>query len=302
LSAELIKLELPAAKLRAEVSNIGAALCSLEFDSIQVIEEAPSDGRPMYYGVVVAPWPNRTASGQWVDAAGDVRQLEINEPLKQNALHGLVFDREFEVLEQTAESVSLGVEIDPTEGYPYELYLKISYSLSPDGLIGSFEVVNRSSDNAPFGIAFHPYFKFSKFKTAELKVESSAKSYYLQDRNQIPIQKQSVEGTRQDLRSGKLVAGASLDDYYTDLEFLNGIAQTKLIGPDGSGITIWQQEIFKHQVIYTTDDYPTSSGPVSAIAIEPSSCEADALNRKEDLLWLKMGEPVSGSFGVRLIP
>lgn len=287
--------------ITAEVSKLGAKLTKLNFGDLQTIAPAPLNAEEMYFGVVVAPWPNRCAKGSWVDADGIRRNFPINEPEKNNALHGLVYNQNFLVLSHSENQILLEKIIEPTDGYPYKLSLQIGYQLENGGLIGSFIARNDSDKSAPFGIAFHPYFQFSKFNTAELSVFSSARKYYEQDSFQIPTGLISVDGSNKDLRSGRKVAGANLDDYYTDLEFVDGIATTYLKAPDGSGISVWQQGIFKHLVIYTTDDYPTETGLVSSIAIEPSTCEPNALNRKEDLIWIEPASTASGSFGVRLI-
>jgi len=287
--------------ITAEISTLGAKLTKLQFGDIQAIAPTPVSAEQMYFGVVVAPWPNRCANGSWVDAEGIKRNLPINEPEKNNALHGLVYDQKFSVLNHSENEVLLEKIIEPTEGYPYKLSLQISYRLENDGLSGTFTARNDSDKSAPFGIAFHPYFQFSKFDTAELSVFSSAKKYYEQDSFQIPTKLIAVDGLGKDLRAGKKVTGANLDDYFTDLEFVDGIATTFLKGPDGSGISVWQEGIFKHLVIYTTDDYPTEDGLISGIAIEPSTCEPNALNRKEDLIWIEPANTATGRFGIRLI-
>jgi aldose 1-epimerase len=287
--------------ISAEVSTLGAKLTKLNFGDIQTIAPTPISPEQMYFGAVVAPWPNRCANGTWIDQTGVKRHLPINELGKNNALHGLVYNQNFSVLSDSKTHVVLEKIIEPTDGYPYNLSLQISYRLENGGLTASFTARNDSVQNAPFGIAFHPYFQFSKFDTAELAVFSSARKYYEQDLFQIPTDLIVVDGSSKDLRAGKKVAGAHLDDFYTDLEFEKGIATTFLKGPDGSGIKIWQQAIFKHLVIFTTDDYPTETGFISGIAIEPSTCEPNALNRREDLIWIEPEQSVSGSFGVGLI-
>jgi len=294
-------IELARGDLKAEVATLGAKLSKLAFGSIETIAPAPTGDNHMYYGVVVAPWPNRCAKGEWVDPEGIKRSFPINEADKNNALHGLVYDKTFLIVSQTEDQVVLEITIEPTDGYPYELVLQIGYHLTDTGLTGHFSVTNNSSSRAPFGIAFHPYFRYSRFETSELTVTSSAKKYYEQDAYQIPTVLSAVDGTVKDLRSGKVVAGAGLDDYYTDLEFTDGKAATLLLGPDGSGIRIWQEGIYKHLVVYTTDNYPQGDDLISGIAIEPSTSEADALNRQEDLIWLEQAKPVSGSWGIELV-
>jgi aldose 1-epimerase len=92
-----------------------------------------------------------------------------------------------------------------------------------------------------------------------------------------------------------------LDDDYTDLEFRKGVATTKLLTEDGSGVEVWQEDIFKHVVIYTTDSFETETGVMSAVAIEPSTSAVNAFNSKQDLIWLEPNQTRSGSWGIKLL-
>jgi aldose 1-epimerase len=65
----------------------------------------------LYAGVVMAPWSGRVAGGAWVHPDGRKFQLPVNEPARNNALHGLVFDKEFVVARSTESSVELSIEI-----------------------------------------------------------------------------------------------------------------------------------------------------------------------------------------------
>lgn len=293
------ELEISFGTTKAKVSTTGAALIGLSFAGVEAIERPTVPGAQVYHGSVLAPWCNRTANGSWLDPKGNVRTFQINEPTKNNALHGLVYDSEFEVIRSQADSLRLKITIGETAGYPYKLNLEIGYQLTNQGLVCDFVAENLGTERAPFALAFHPYFRYSTSATGDLKVFASAKSYYLQDKNQVPIEKASVQGTGQDLRAGKKIKAAGLDDYYTDLEFNEGIASTKLLSDFGAGIEIWQQQIFRHLVVYTTDSFPSIDGPITATAIEPSTSEANALNRNEDLIWIAASEKVSGSWGVR---
>jgi aldose 1-epimerase len=298
LSQQLIELE--HGNVKALINPIGAALIGLSFDNLSVIEQPAKAGVQVFHGSTLAPWCNRTKAGSWLDQAGIKRQLPINEIAKNNALHGLVFDRAFEISLGQPHRVVLETLIEPTDGYPFELKLSIGYRLDENGLTCDFEVRNLGSNEAPFALAFHPYFRLSGFDTGDLRILATAQQYYLQDENQIPTGLATVAGANQDLRSGKKVRGAGLDDYYTDLKFESGLAETKLLAPDGSGIAIWQQQIFKHLVVFTTDGFPGADGSVSAVAIEPSTSAADALNNKDDLLWVLPEQTLSGSWGVSL--
>ena len=284
----------------AVISPVGAALMALTLSGNKVIEQVAS-GRPeLYAGVVMAPWSGRVSDGKWVDAEGVERSFQINEPARNNALHGLVFERSFEVKKSTTSSVELYIDIAATDGYPYSLRLAVSYELEDGELYSSFAVKNLSDTKAPFGIGFHPYIS-TAWSDSPMQLQSSAKSVLELNENMIATGKSSVSTAGKDLQSGKALSDVTLDDDFTDLEFANGITSTKLLTKGGSGCEIWQEDIFKHTVIYSPESFPAESGSIAAIAIEPSTSEVNAFNTKQDLLVLSPGETRSGSWGIRLV-
>jgi aldose 1-epimerase len=284
----------------AVISTKGAGLLSLNLSGNQVIEKLAADRPELYAGVVMAPWSGRVAKGSWVHPDGQNFQLPVNEAARNNALHGLVFDKEFAVARSNQSSVELTIEIAPSEGFPYHLKLAIAYELDGGELICSFAVKNLSDEKAPFGLGFHPYFS-TKWLGDEVCITSTSKTVYVLDENLIDTGTQATAGSAKDLSVGKLAFGAMLDDDFTDLHFVTGVSRTKLSNSAGSGIEIWQEDVFKHNVIYTTDSYEAESGTTTAVAIEPCISAVNSLNTHGDLVWLSPNQTRSGSWGVRLI-
>lgn len=284
----------------AVISPVGAALMELTLSGNQVIEQIVAGREELYAGVVMAPWSGRIADGKWIDAEGEERSLEINEPVRNNALHGLVFDRTFAVKKSSDSSVELSIEIAATDGYPYHLRLAVSYELEDGELFVSFAVKNLSDTKAPFGIGFHPYISLA-WTDGPLELHSSASSVLELDENMIAFGKAEVSAAAKDLRKGTPVAELKLDDDFTDMEFSHGMASTKLLTATGSGLEVWQEDIFQHTVIYKPPSFPTQSGSIAAIAIEPSTSAVNAFDNKQDLVILSPGETRSGSWGIRLV-
>lgn len=296
----MITLNESATGSSAVVSPLGASLLSLNLAGNQVIEKLAAAKPELYSGVVMAPWSGRVAAGSWVHPDGRKFQLPINESARNNALHGLVFDKEFSVARSTDNSVELSIEIAPIEGYPFHLKLAIAYELDGGELICSFAIKNLSAEKAPFGIGFHPYFS-TRWLGDGVSITNRAKTVYVLDQNLIDTGTQQTAGSSKDLSAGKLVAGASLDDDFTDLDFLAGVSTTTLSNAAGKGVEIWQDEVFRHNVIYTTDSYEAENGIVTAVAIEPCISSVNALNSHSDLVWLEPNQTRSGSWGIRLV-
>jgi len=296
----LIALSESASGSSAIISPVGAALLSLNLAGNQVMEKLAQDRPELYAGVVMAPWSGRVAAGAWVHPDGRKFQLPINETARNNALHGLVFDKEFAIARSTESSVELSIEITQSEGYPFHLKLAIAYELDGGELICSFAVKNLSAEKAPFGLGFHPYFS-TKWLGDEVSITNSARTVYELDQSLIDTGTQKTAGSTKDLSVGKLAIGASLDDDFTDLDFDGGVSRTTLSNSAGSGVEIWQEDIFKHNVIYTTDTYEAEGGTTTAVAIESCISAVNALNTHGDLVWLSPNQTQSGSWGIRLV-
>jgi aldose 1-epimerase len=284
----------------AIISPVGAGILALELSGIKVIEQLAEDRPELYAGVVLAPWSSRIATGKYSLPDGRNLEVPINEPERNNALHGLVYNRSFEIKRSSDQAVELTIDITESAGYPFALKLALSYELEDGELFVSFAVRNLSNQKAPFGIAFHPYLSTSWAKGPVL-LQSDAKTVLDLDSNLIATGKIPTASSAKDLSVGKKVVAAGLDDDYTDLYFEKGIATTKLLTEDGSGVEVWQEDIFKHIVVYTTDSFEADSGLISAVAIEPSTSEVNAFNSKQDLIWLEPNQTRSGSWGLKLL-
>jgi aldose 1-epimerase len=281
---------------KATVSTTGAALLELTIGSKNIIRRA-ANPIEIFAGSVLAPWQNRLAKGEWLDSGGDKRSLAINEQVLGNALHGLVFTSEFVVLEQSSNRVVLGTRIVAADGYPFNIDIEITYEINDFGFSCEFSATNAGESAAPFVIGFHPYFTIGDPKGATLVLP--AQSYYPQDGNKIPVTKVSVAGTNYDFRSARQLEGVELDDYFTDLEISNGEIVSCLKTADWT-IELSQSENLGHLVVYLKDNYESAGKFVTAIAIEPASGPANALNSHEDVTLIEPAGSFRGHWGVRL--
>jgi aldose 1-epimerase len=108
-----------------------------------------------------------------------------------------------------------------------------------------------------------------------------------------------VIGTSFDFRSARELAGVILDDYFTDLETTTGEVISSLRTPDWS-MQLSQSANLRHLVVYLKNDYESDGKLVTAIAIEPASGPANALNSKEDLTLIEPAGSLRGYWRVRL--
>jgi aldose 1-epimerase len=281
-------------ELRAELSARGAALTGLWVDDLEIAGDPQSVGlESAFVGSTLAPWPNRIAGARWQLADEELR-LSMNEPDRNNALHGLVFDVDFSLRGQTADAVTLGYELVPSSGYPFHLDLEVSYRLVATGLEVSTRVENLGAQPAPFGLAFHPYFKVLSQETV---LETSFASFLETNANLIPTGRTlplDQAGLSDGAESSQVRAlAAELDHCFSDPR--PGAIFTRLRSEMGV-TTIWQQPEFGYCMVFSGRVGDETN--LGYLAIEPQTMPADAFNTGKDLLLFEPGSVTSFGWGV----
>src|SRR5215813_8313487 len=107
-------------------------------------------------GQLLAPWPNRIQDGSY-EFEGKRHQLALDEPERQNAIHGLVRWSEWWVAEHGPERALLEHRLHPSPGYPFTLDIRIEYAVGEDGLTVWVEATNVGEEPCPYGFGAHPY-------------------------------------------------------------------------------------------------------------------------------------------------
>ena len=286
----------------AEIDTVAAALRALSVDGIEITEPTRGDAMPPYSnGVVLAPWPNRVADARW-SLDDVVQQLDITEPARGGALHGLLRFTDYAVREQSPDAVTLGAVVAPQHGWPFALDTWVTYALEPDGITATHGVRNLTSTRAPWAVGTHPFLRVGDVPVEQLRLTAPAGSYFVVDERLNPIVEQPVTSTA-DLRGGRLVGELDLDTAFGELVHVapaNGRGDSAwLEAPDGSRTTLWQDLDWGYLQVFTTPDFPRAGGKGVAVAIEPMTAPPDALNSGQDLVWLEPGASWQGSWGLR---
>jgi aldose 1-epimerase len=287
---------------RAEIGSLAAVLRSLSVDGIQLTEPVGTDVvAPMGCGMVLAPWPNRVRDAVW-PLDGVPQQLDITEVPNANAIHGLLRNTGYRLLAQTRSSVTLGALIAPQHGWPFLLDTSVHYELERDGLSVTHSVQNLSPRRAPWAVGAHPYFRVGEAPSEQLTVTITGAVRLALDERSNPVAEHPVEGDF-DLRAGRPIAGLMLDTGYGQLANQSGRADVAwLTAPDDSSTTLWADAAFGWIQAYSPAAFPRQAGTGLAIALEPMTAPANALNTGTDLIWLESDESWSGSWGVRYVP
>ena len=283
----------------AVITEVAASLRVLSIGGIDLTEPYGDDVVPPFGdGIVLVPWPNRIEDGLWIHQ-GAAQVLDITEPARHNALHGLLRDQPYTVVDRAPDAVTLAATVYPTRGYPFILDTRVRYELVDDGIRVTHGVVNVGQNRAPYAVGTHPFLRLGEVPTYELSLAVAAGTRFETDARLNPIRETTVDGTEYDLRAGRLVADLDLDDAFGGVTSVEGVSRHRLTAPDGRFVELWQESDFAYVQVFTTRIFPKDGGLGTAIAVEPMTAPPNAFNSGQGLRWLEPGESWSGSWGIR---
>ncbi len=124
----------------------------------------------------------------------------------------------------------------------------------------------------PFGLGYHPYFRVPH-NSADAIADACARSLWEATDGLPTGQRVPVDAAR-DLRKGQPYASLHLDDYFTDLEptpAADGLVRVGGVRQSGWRLDLLVSPDFRELVAFTPPHR-------EAIAIEPYTCAADAIN------------------------
>jgi aldose 1-epimerase len=294
-----LTLDGPGRSVRAVITEVAAAIRHLSVDGVEITAGYDDDVPPPFgSGIVLAPWPNRVRDGRWTHQ-GQPLQLDITEPRLDNAIHGLLQNTPYQLIERTEDTICLRAQIFPQNGYPFHLDTRVRYTLAMDGIRVTHTVRNVGSACAPIAVGAHPFLAIGDVPTDALTLTVSAERHIDVDDRLNPIGVAPVLGTDWDLREGKVVSTLALDDAFSGLTMTDGGSTHWLTAPDGRTVSLWADEQFGYVQVFITREFPRRGEMITAVAIEPMTAPADAFNSGEGLRWIEPGENWSASWAIR---
>ncbi|MCQ2735390.1 MAG: aldose 1-epimerase [Alphaproteobacteria bacterium] len=112
---------------------------------------------PFLYGMPIL-FPANRISGGYFEFEGREYRFPINEENTNCHLHGIIHKTEF-LLESICEnSVSAYCNVMKRNYFPHDYRIKITYSLSENGLLHTTEITNLSDTNMPLILGYHTTF------------------------------------------------------------------------------------------------------------------------------------------------
>jgi aldose 1-epimerase len=286
------QFELSAGDYRATIASVGASLRELTWQGRHLVVPFHADEvRPDYRGAVLAPWPNRVVDGTY-QFDGVEHQLALTEPERGHALHGLVVWQDFTPIREESSAVTLGTTVPAQTGYPFQLQLTVTYSLTGEGLTISLGASNTGGGSAPFGTGIHPYLFAGSGVMNDWFLQLPAASVLAVTPDRlIPLEVHPVteSASQFDFRSQRAIGDTFLDHAFTHLSAdSDGMFIARLTDAAGEGVAIrWGPECRWLQV--HAADRPDPQTNRIGLAIEPMTCPPDAFNSGRDLMILPVG-------------
>jgi aldose 1-epimerase len=203
------------------------------------------------------------------------------------------------VLAATTSELTVGHRLLPHPGYPWTLEARITYRLGGDGLAVRTEVVNVSSEPAPFGLGFHPYLSAGGGLVDGCTLTVPAATAYDADERGLPTGTHDVVGTGDDFRSGRVVGDRHLDLTLTDLgRGGDGRAVLDFAHPDGPTTRLWVDEGFGHLQVFSGDTLGDVARRRRGLAVEPMTGPANLLASGTGRVTLEPGQPFVATWGL----
>lgn len=146
------------AHISIKINSLGAELCSLVAHQTEYLWQAD----PLYW---------KRHSPVLFPIVGNVYQNEyrVNGQTYHLSQHGFARDREFELVEQSEDTIRFRLRSDEEslQKYPFAFELEIGYKLIANKVKVLWTVRNTGNGNMPFQIGAHPAFYYPDFQAED---------------------------------------------------------------------------------------------------------------------------------------
>jgi aldose 1-epimerase len=237
---------------------------------------------------VLFPFPNRLRAGRFPWDGKDY-QLPLNDPAKQNAIHGFACRHPWRVVAQGADASGAWLTgefqgaVDAPECrplWPADYRLRLTYRLGPDRLRLEALVENPDRVPLPFGLGFHPYFQVPEAAGGAEETWVAAPVRELWELvDSLPTGVRRPVDPARDLRRPQRFTELTLDDVLTGLEPLpqpGGLYRRGRVErrADRAVLHLLTSEPFRELVAFTPPHR-------QAVCLEPYTCVTDAIHLQQ---------------------
>ncbi len=238
-----------------------------------------ADNRSVRWGCfLMAPWPGRLADGRF-EWAG--RAVQLPRTHGRHAIHGLLWDRPWQVEAAGADRALLSIALGPA-GWPMAGRVRQHVELGEDRLVLRAEI--EADEPMPAAVGWHPWFRHDG--EVHLRVAADAT---LATQRMLPTGEVEPVVGRTDLRGGARLGGPRLGRRRLDHSYVDAASPAVLRWPDLE-LSIEFTPTPATVQVYT---------PAGAVCVEPQTAWPNALSAPADaweragLRVLKAGEVLS---------
>ena len=278
-------LRLQGSRLRCELRpDLGGCIAGLWLDDIPVLRSGPAQSllsvrQSACYPLV--PFSNRMAHAtlKWAGTSHPLVQNSGDEP---HAIHGVGWQRAWDVLEDTGDFALLSYEHRSEAAWPFAFDSSQAFRLQGDALEVTLSITNQSATPAPAGLGWHPYF----VKRSRSRIAFAATGRWDTDAQHLPTQR---------VPSGGLDADCAFLDVDHCFDGWNGVVQLR-----DELLQVRLSSSLSRLVVFTN-----SSRDI--VALEPVSHVNNAINLAHDghathadlgVQVLQPGESMSALMGI----
>lgn len=271
--------------LRCEISApLGGSIAGLWFADLPVLRSTPAaalaDVR-LAGCYPLVPFSNRIGHATLV-WNGTSHPLVRNFAPEPHAIHGVGWQRPWQVLEASDTFALLSFEHRPDPSWPFAFDCSQAFRLGPDALELTLSGTNQSDQPAPFGLGWHPFF----VKRPDSHVRFHAAGRWEMGADNLPTHRTASEGL--DTDCAQLVVDHCYDNWQGEVLLRDARMAVRITSS------------LDHLVVFTNTTR-------DCIAIEPVSHVNNAVNlahtdaqrqRQLGLCILQPGESLSASMRI----
>lgn len=228
---------------------------------------------------ILFPFPNRLADGMF-NWLGEQYQFPLNNAATDNAIHGFVRNLTFEVeycfLTKDRATIRCFYEYDGRlDYYPFPFSLGLAFTISNDGRFKmEIEVENTGQVALPFGFGWHPYFRLANSIDEHTLILPPCARIAVDER-MIPT---GIQSSYDDFNESSPIGETTLDACFAHAK---RSGNPKMI-LSGAGRKITIKTAAKEFPFFQVFTPPHRE----SIALEPMTCNVDALNNQQGLISL----------------
>jgi aldose 1-epimerase len=220
-----------------------------------------------FAGAQLFPYPNRVKNGRYSFNDKEFL-LPQNDYPRNNALHGLVYNKPFKVDGTDIENGEISISYHYQKqhsGYPFEVLLKNKFQLDENSLSIFTTIANIGSEDIPVGHGWHPYFNTSP-KADGYLLQISGNKHFPIDEHLIPYGNTEVLNSFSDHST---IGAKELNHCFKLKE--NEVQRTELVIPKDRVTVTMITEGYPYLQVYTPPHR-------NCIALEPQTSIPDAFN------------------------